>query len=154
MRIRRDISAIPVRTGSDTWKQIVSLIVADGSRDVSALNAATAIMASVISDESPATLPFKLEGCGPQLRVYCLYGSKAISAGTDVDKLTWNPTDGDWTMHVPSDADNKSWVAGALAKISGRFKVYDVDDPDADETDQKTASALGDALVVDWNMKD
>lgn len=154
MKIRRDVSAIPVRSGSDTWQQIVNLVTGDGSRDVNALTAAAGVMASVIADEHAANHPFRLDGCGPQLRVYCLYGGKAISAGTDVDKLTWNPTDGDWKMHIPSDADNKSWVAAALMKISPRFKVYDIDDPDADEADQETASAEVKALVVDWNMKD
>lgn len=155
MRIRRDVSAIPFRSGSDTWRQILELIVSGGSRDATVLSAATAIMASVISDENPAAMPFKLEGCGPQLRIYCLYGSKAMSTGTKVDALTWNPTDGDWTMHIPSDADNKSWVASALAKISPRFKVYDVEDPeDADETDPKAASVPGNALIVDWKVRD
>ena len=44
------------------------------------------------------------------------------------DPLNWNPTAGDWTMHVPCDADNIAWVKKSLAANSPRIKVFDVDE--------------------------
>ena len=79
------------------------------------------MIASIITDELPAERPFLLEGCGPQLRICCLYGAKAIEAGSDIDALSWNPTDGDWTMHVPCDGANLDWVRKALIKTSPRI---------------------------------
>ena len=82
--------------------------------------------------------PIVLEGVGAQLRIYCRYGMKAIEEGSAVDALTWNPTAGDWTMHVPCDAENIAWVRPSLAKTSPRIKVFDVAD---DERAERRGSA-------------
>ncbi len=47
------------------------------------------------------------------------------------DALNWNPTAGDWTMHVPCDADNMAWVKKSLAANAPRIKVFDVDEDEA-----------------------
>ena len=107
-------------------------------------------MASIITDEHPADRAIVLEGVGAQLRVYCRYGMKAVENGDVVDVLTWNPTAGDWSMHVPCDAENIDWVKAALSRRAPRIKVFDV--ADAERADDATASANGaQELVIDWN---
>src|SRR5688572_9689637 len=103
MRIRRDITSIPERSASETWQRIVDLVTGSDSKDGQQLKAAAGVMGSIITDEHPAKRPILLEGVGPQLRIYCRYGMDAVEDGTAVDALNWNPTAGDWTMHVPCD---------------------------------------------------
>lgn len=152
MRIRRDVSSIPHRSAGETWQRIVDLVTGQGSKHIQQLKDATGVMASIITDEHPATRAIMIEGVGPQLRVYCRYGMKAVEEGSKVDPLTWNPTAGDWTMHVPCDAENIGWVKESLAKTSPRIKVFDVDDADrAEEEKSEAVAKSGKELVVDWN---
>jgi hypothetical protein len=151
MRIRRDISSIPERSASETWQRIVELVTGSGSKDVQQLKAAAGVMASIITDEHPSARPIIVEGVGPQLRIYCSYGMNAIEQDNKVDSLNWNPTDGNWTMNVPCDADNMDWVKKSLAGTSPRIKVFDVDaDERADDEEQKTSGQS--EIVVDWNF--
>jgi hypothetical protein len=92
MRVRRDISALPHRSANETWAAIIDLITGTDSRDAQQLLAASGIMASIITDEHPAARPMILQGVGPQLRLYCLYGFHAIEQGSAIDALNWNPT--------------------------------------------------------------
>ena len=153
MRIRRDISSIPHRSASETWLRIIDLVTGRGSEDVQQLKAAAGVMASIITDEHPATRAIMIEGVGPQLLVYCQYGMKAVEEGGNMDLLTWNPTAGDWTMHVPCDAENMAWVKESLSGTSPRIKVFDVDEADrAEEEQQEAATKICKDLVVDWNF--
>ena len=154
MRVRRDISSIPSRSAGDTWQRIVDLVTGPGSKDVQQLKNAAGVMGSIITDEHPSIRAIMLEGVGPQLRVYCRYGMKAVEEGGKVDSLTWNPTAGDWTMHVPCDKRNIEWVKKSLADSSPRIKVFDVAEADRPEEEEKTAMAKGSGnIVVDWNLK-
>ena len=63
---------------------------------------------------------------------------KAVEEGSKVDPLTWNPTAGDWTMHVPCDAENIDWVKESLAKTSPRIKVFDVEEADRADEDGRS----------------
>jgi hypothetical protein len=162
MRIRRDIASIPARAASDTWDAIVSLVTAKGSVDIAQLKAARSSIASLITDEFPAASPFILEGSGPQLRIYCYYGFAAIEAGSDIDPLTFNPTEGNWTLHVPCDAANLSWVQNAL-KATPRIKAFDLAKQDrsndtkaaATTTATTTTATINKAedIVIDWTAK-
>ena len=154
MRVRRDISSIPFQSGSETWQRIIDLVTGPGSIDVRQLKEATGVIGSIIADEHPAVRAILFEGVGPQLRIYCRYGMNAIDAGGEVDALTWNPTGGDWSMHVPCDAENIDWVRAALSKISPRMKVFDVNTSDraGEDTDREEKGAT-DELAVDWNIR-
>lgn len=153
MRVRRDISSIPHRSASETWQRIIDLVTGPDSKDGGQLNAAAGVMASIITDEHPGAKAIVLEGVGAQLRIYCRYGLEAIEEGSSVDALTWNPTAGDWTMHVPCDADNMSWVKASLAKTSPRIRVFDVTDEERSEgASASTAKAAG-AFAIDWNIR-
>lgn len=153
MKIRRDISSIPHRSAGETWQRIIDLVTGQKSEDAEQLKAAGGVMASIITDEHPASRAIMIEGVGPQLRIYCRYGMKAVEEGSGVDSLTWNPTAGDWTMHVPCDAENIDWVKKSLSATSPRIKVFDVNEADrADDEKQWTAAKSGNGVVVDWNF--
>jgi hypothetical protein len=153
MRVRRDVSSIPHRSAGETWQRIIDLSTGRGSKDVQQLEDAAGVMGSIITDEHPASRAIMIEGVGPQLRIYCRYGMKAVEEGSKVDSLTWNPTAGDWTMHIPCDAENIDWVKESLAKTSPRIKVFDVEETDrADEDRQEPAAKSDRNLVVDWNF--
>lgn len=154
MRVRRDVSSIPFRSAGETWEQIIDLVTGKGSKEVQQLKGATGVMGSIITDEHPASRAIMLEGVGPQLRIYCRYGMTAVEEGGKVDSLTWNPTEGDWTMHVPCDAENIDWVKKSLAKTSPRIKVFDVAETDRAEEEQAAGAKSGGGLVVDWNIKE
>ena len=152
MRVRRDISSVPYRSASETWDRIVALVTGPDSCDVRQITAAAGVMGSIITDEHLANRALILEGVGPQLRVYCVHGLKAIEEGGDVDPLTWNPTAGNWTMHVPCDSENIAWVRSTLLACSPRIRLFDVDGPETDEQ-LDAAETKTNELVVNWNMK-
>ncbi len=154
MRVRRDISSIPLRSAGETWQQIIDLVTGKGSKDVQQLKSAAGVMGSIITDEHPAARAIMLEGVGAQLRIYCRYGMKAVEEGGSVDALTWNPTAGDWTMHVPCDNENIAWVKESFAATSPRVKVFDVEEADRAEEQAETSGAKSGGVVVDWNIKE
>jgi hypothetical protein len=154
MRVRRDVSSLPLQSAGATWNRIIELVIGAGSEDVPQLRDAAGVMGSIITDELPAQRAIIVEGVGPQLRIYCRFGKKAVEAGDAVDVLTWNPTAGDWAMHVPCDAENMDWVKRSLAKTSPRIKVFDVAEEDrAEEEDAAVAASSTDTLTVDWNFR-
>lgn len=154
MRIRRDICSIPERSASETWQQILNLVTGLASQDVQQLNAASGVMGSIITDEHPAAQPIMIEGVGPQLRIYCKYGIDAIESGHENDPLGWNPTAGDWTMHVPCDSENLAWIAASLGKTSPRIKVFDViSEESADSDMSKNSKTEATPILVDWNLR-
>lgn len=153
MRVRRDVSSIPFCSAGDTWQRIIDLVTGPGSKDVQQLKAAAGVMGSIITDGHPASRAIILEGVGPQLRVYCRFGQQAIEEGGKVDSLSWNPTAGDWTMHVPCDEENIDWVKESLAESLPRIKVFDVAEADRAEEDKTAGAAKSNGIVVDWNVK-
>jgi hypothetical protein len=154
MRVRRDVSSIPFQSAGETWQRIIDLVTGSGSKDVEQLKAAAGVMGSVITDEHPASRAIILEGVGAQLRIYCRYGMKTVEEGGAVDALTWNPTAGDWAMHVPCDSENIDWVRTSLARTSPRIKVFDVAEADRSEDEDTTAvRKSGGGVVVDWNLR-
>lgn len=154
MRVRRDISSIPHRSASETWQRIIALITGADSKDTQHLNDATGVMGSIITDEHPAGRPILVEGVGAQLRIYCTYGMRAIEDGSAVDPLTWNPTAGEWTMHVPCDNENLEWVKASLAKTSPRIRAFDVEQEDqSEESGAGPATKGAGEIVVDWNIR-
>lgn len=153
MRVRRDISSIPVRSASETWECIIHLVTGSGSEDVEQLKRAAGVMGSIITDEHPARRAIMLEGVGAQLRIYLRYGMKALEEGGKVDSLTWNPTAGGWTMYVPCDDENIAWVKKSLAGCP-RIKAFDVAEADRAENEESVSVGKPEgSIVVDWNLK-
>ena len=154
MRVRRDISSIPHRSASETWQRIVDLITGADSEDTQQLKDATGVMGSIITDEHPARRRILVEGVGAQLRIYCKYGMRAIEDGSAVDALTWNPTAGDWTMHVPCDNENLAWVQASLSKTSPRIRAFDVEQEErVEDSGPDPATKAAGGIVIDWNIR-
>jgi len=110
-------------------------------------------MGSIITDEHPGACAIVIEGVGPQLRLYCRYGMSAVEEGTAVDSLTWNPTAGDWKMHVPCDAENIGCVKSSLSVSSPRIKVFDVAEDDWAEEQETEDAKKSNGIIVDWNFR-
>jgi hypothetical protein len=153
MRIRRDVSSIPFCSAAETWQKIIDLVTGPGSVDLRQLRDAGGVMGSIITDEHPAERAIVIEGVGPQVRLYCRYGMSAVEEGAAVDSLTWNPTAGDWKMHVPCDAENIGWVKSSLSVSSPRIRVFDVAEGDwANEEETKDVEKSS-GIIVDWNFR-
>lgn len=131
----------------------MELVTASGSKDVEQLRRAAGVMGSIITDEHPARRAIMLEGVGAQLRIYLRYGLKALEEGAKVDSLTWNPTAGNWTMHIPCDEENIAWAKTSLAECT-RIKIFDVAEEDRGNDDEGvSAGQAKGGIVVDWNFK-
>lgn len=153
MRVRRDVSSIPFRSAGETWQRIIDLVGGPESVDLQQLKNAAGVMGSIITDEHPAARAIMIEGVGPQLRIYCRYGMNAVEEGGTVDSLTWNPTAGDWTMHVPCDTENIDWVKVSLLESSPRINVFDVAEADRSEQEENDTAAKRSGIIVDWNLR-
>ncbi len=153
MRVRRDVSSIPFRSAGETWQRIIDLVGGPESVDLQQLKNAAGVMGSIITDKHPAARAIMIEGVGPQLRIYCRYGMNAVEEGGTVDSLTWNPTAGDWTMHVPCDTENIDWVKVSLSESSPRINVFDVAEADRAEQEENDTAAKRSGIIVDWNLR-
>ena len=122
--VARRIRATPERGASDAWQVIVDLIAPKDGTARRELLGVEGIASSIISTESPKDAAMVIRGKGPLIRMYCLYDDEAIS-GDDANEATLAecPTDGDWLMSLPADADDIAWVRDALAKKSSRVTV-------------------------------
>lgn len=123
MKIRRDIASIPLRSATETWTEYKSLVTGAGSTDVDQFDAAASVMTSLITDETFKGEPLTMTGTGPRLVAYLRYGHDALETGLGVDKLSWNPTEGDWTLYVPCPEEHYGWVKTTLAARAPRFTV-------------------------------
>ena len=150
MKVRRDISSIPLRTAEKTWEAICDLITDDGSQDVEQLDNAASIMHSLIADELFTDIPITMTGIN-RLVIYLRYRADALEEGNDVDSLEWNPTEGDWTMYVPCDDENFDWVEKALTSRAPRLVVHrDNETPWQD--DKKEASSSNESIEINWGV--
>lgn len=122
--VARRIRATPERGASDAWQVIVNLIAPKDGSARRELLGIEGIASSIISTESPKSAAMVVRGKGPRVRMYCLYDDEAIS-GDDANEtaLAECPTDGDWLMSLPADADDVAWVKDALAKKTVRVTV-------------------------------
>ncbi|QEE47583.1 hypothetical protein FVA81_24565 [Rhizobium sp. WL3] len=152
MKVKRTIASIPKRSAAETWRTIKELITGTGSIDADRLAEAASVMESLIADEHPASVPIVVKGVGSRLVIYCLYGEDAMEAGLEVDKLTWNPTAGNWAITAPTDADDVKWMNDTLAKRCARITVHDVNAPIDEPEENSTATAK--SLAINWGAID
>jgi len=130
--VARRIRSTPVRSAMDTWKLVTALISRHGSGAREELERVAGVAASLIADEAPREAPIVVAGCGPRLRIYCLFGEDAIvDDNSDEADLTWNPTEDDWKMWLPSSSEDIDWVKATLAKHAKRILAYDLDKKEA-----------------------
>jgi hypothetical protein len=150
MKVKREIASVPVRSAGETWTAIVGLISGPDTPDAATLKAAASIMESLIAAEHPATVPITVKGNGDRLVIYCRYNEDAIELGTNIDKLTWNPTGGNgWKITAPTEAGDVTWMNETLKSRAPRISVHDVASPPDDE---ETTKAVADKLSIDWGV--
>lgn len=150
MKIRRDITSIPQRSAEETWSEYKSLVTVTGSVDVGQFDTAASIMASLITDEAFKDEPLTLSGVSHRLVVYLLHGSDALEVGPNIEKLSWNPTEGDWSLYVPCPEEQYDWVKKTLATRAPRFIVLkpgQIIEEDEGRTDSEKA-----AVSVNWGV--
>lgn len=139
----RRVRATPERAAVDAWQFIVDLIAPKDGLARDELIGVEGIASSLISTESPKDVPIVVRGKGPRVRLYCLYDDEAVS-GDNANEATLAecPTDSDWVMSLPADADDFAWVRDALAKKSTRVKVREKNETfdDGEEDSNQTGT--------------
>lgn len=146
--VARRIRATPERGASDAWRVIVNLLAPSDGAARTELLSIEGIASSLISTESPKQAAMVVRGKGPRVRIYCLYEDEAVS-GDDASEaaLADCPTDGDWAMSLPADADDVAWVKDALAKKSKRVTVREKGEAVGDDDEQSKQSASTQAAI-------
>lgn len=145
----RSFRSSPHRDSSETWQAIVDLLTQGQSTSARAeLIAVAGIAGSLIADQAPKDAPIIVTCDGPRTRVYCLYDEDAID-GSDAkeDALGFEALKGDWSVSLPCQKDDLSWVQAALTKHSVRITARDLSTGIASDTDPK--SGKSGALVID-----
>jgi len=124
--VARTFCSIPKRSALDTWAAIIDLLAPRaGSDSRRELESVAGIASSLITREA-MTAPIVLFGCGPRVRIYCIYNEDAITGdAANENKLAFDATDGDWHMSLPCPSDDLDWVAGALAKKTKKITARD-----------------------------
>ncbi|MFT3980631.1 MAG: hypothetical protein QM687_09195 [Ferruginibacter sp.] len=143
--VSRRFAASPARTAAEVWQVIVNIIAADNAAVKQQLNDITGIVASIISDETPANNPITIIGAGPRLRVYCLFGDDAIGDDANEAALTWNPFEKSWEAYFPVEEADYDWVSKLLKEKSTQFKAYKAGEKikaEENEDDVKTESGF------------
>jgi hypothetical protein len=146
--VARRIRATPERGASDAWQVIVGIIAPTDGISRRELLSISGIASSIISTESPKGAAMVVRGKGPRVRLYCLYDDEAIS-GDDANEsaLAECPTDGDWTLSLPADADDVAWIRDALANKSTRVIVREKSEAVDDGEEPSKTSAASDAAI-------
>jgi hypothetical protein len=149
--VARTFCSIPKRSALETWASIVDLLAprtgCDARRE---LESVAGIAGSLITREAMSS-PIVVYGCGPRVRIYCVYHEDAITGdAASENPLAFDATDGDWHMSLPCPADDLDWVVGALAKKTKRITARDQGEAvESDENSEpaKTARADGAASL-------
>jgi hypothetical protein len=106
------------------------------------LESVAGIASNLIADEAFEGSAGVVYGSGPRVRLYCLYGDKAISGDrASKSALAFNPTEGDWQMSLPCPAEDLAWVRSALKERSSRITARDKDEDIEEESDTEARKA-------------
>lgn len=123
----RTFKSTPERDAAATWVAIVDILVqgkTGAARDE--LLAVKGVAASVIADRAPGDAAIVVTCDGPRTRIYCVYDEDAVD-GSDANEgaLGFDPLKGDWQISLPCEAEDLTWVQGALKKHSSRITARD-----------------------------
>jgi hypothetical protein len=146
--VARRIRATPERSASDAWQVIVDLLAPKQGAARNELLSVEGIGSSIIATEAPKDAAIVVFGNGPRVRLYCLYDDDAMAGDTaNETALAVCPTDGEWQMSLPVDADDLAWVKDALAKKTARVTVREKSETVDSGDDASTKSAEGAAAI-------
>jgi hypothetical protein len=152
--VARTFCSIPKRSALETWTAIVSLLAPKaGSEARRELESVAGIASSLITREAMNS-PIVVYGCGPRVRIYCVYNEDAITGDTaNENKLAFDATDGDWHMSLPCPDDDLDWVVGALAKKTKRITARDQAEAVESEDSSQALKAAGNDGTASINME-
>jgi hypothetical protein len=152
--VARNFVARPVRTSGETWAAITKLVCGSDHDAAGEFLKVSGVASSLIEDDMLEDDPFIVIGSkGPRLRVYCLYGERAVSADEQNEStLSWSPTEGGWMGYLPCSSEDLEWVTRTLSKTSSKFKAYDVDEGISggigDDTSTENSQSSGTGLTI------
>lgn len=141
--VSRRVRSTPVRSSSETWEEIVSLLAPDNASDPHAeLMSVSGIACSLIASDAMKEAAIVCTGSGPRVRIYCLYGEDSIT-GDDANEapLQHCPTEKEWKLSLPSPARDLDWVRLELKKKSKRISARDQSEKLGEETTQESVKA-------------
>ncbi len=151
--ISRRFAASPARTAADTWNAIVNVIAAETVSAKQELNTITGVIASIISDETPANNAITIIGSGPRLKIYCLYGDDAIGDDANEATLSWKPFENNWEIHFPVEDGDYDWVTKLLKEKGSKFKTYKAGEKIEGESDQEENKAASNFTQLSINVE-
>lgn len=140
--LARRLASIPTRLASDTWQQVVKLVAPTNTAAQHELLNVTGIASSLITREAMKDSPIVVAGDGPRVRLYCLYGEKAIEGtGLNEAPLPNSPAESDtWTVSLPCPRDDLSWIQDSLKRLSSRITARDMAETLPSEPDDQTTA--------------
>lgn len=152
--VARTFCSIPKRSALETWTAIVALLAPKaGSEARRELQSVAGIASSLITREAMNS-PTVVYGCGPRVRIYCVYNEDAITGdAANENKLAFDATDGDWHMSLACPADDLDWVVGALAKKTKRITARDQSEAVESEDSSQALKAAGNGGTASINME-
>ena len=152
--VARTFCSIPKRSAHETWTAIVALLAPKAGSDARCeLESVAGIASSLITREAMNS-PIVVYGCGPRVRIYCVYNEDAITGdAANESKLAFDATDGDWHMSLPCPADDLDWVAAALAKKTKRITARDQGEAVESEESSQASKAAGNDETASINME-
>lgn len=144
---KRIMRSCPSRDALETWSAISSLLAMDGTEKRAELDSVAGIASSIIAEKDCKSSPILVHCEGPQTRFYCIYDDDAID-GSDAneDTLGYDPLRGDWSLSLPCNPDDLSWVTEALAQRSERITARDSSEKSASKSDSHSSA---EALEID-----
>lgn len=151
--VSRKFAASPARTAADTWNIIVNVIAAESESAKQSLNDITGVIASIISDETPANNAITVIGDGPRLRMYCLYGDDAIGDEANEATLSWKPFENNWEIYFPVEESDYDWVTKLLKEKNSRFKTYKAGEKIEGEDKEKENNATSNFTQLSINVE-
>jgi hypothetical protein len=152
--VARTFCSIPKRSALETWSAIVALLAPKaGSEARRELEFVAGITSSLITREAMNS-PIVVYGCGPRVRIYCVYNEDAITGdAANESKLAFDATDGDWHMSLPCPAEDLDWIVGALGKKSKRITARDQAEAVESEDSSQASKAAGNDGTASINME-
>jgi hypothetical protein len=151
----RRIISTPVRTASETWQKIASLLAPDPFSDArKEIEKVAGVACASISSEATKDAPIVVWGGGPRVRVYCLFDDDAITGeNASEDALPKSPTDGNWKMSIPCPPEDVKWSSTKLASVSTRISARSPEEDVPDEMSQARLPAQALSINPDEFLK-
>lgn len=142
--VARRLASIPSRLASETWLRVIDLVAPTNTSAQDELRRVAGVASSLITRESMKDSPIVVTGNGPHIRLYCVYGERAIEGdGVNEAALPSSPAESEtWAMSLPCPADDLSWVTASLERHSSRITARDLAETSPPDTEEKGSASM------------